>query len=210
MVRSRISCFKRRLVFVWVVPLLFLGMYQTFVFGGLAKVEKTGQVTSYSATGGEDGDLQKGVAWPNPRFKDNGNGTVRDKLTKLIWLKNANAFGARTWEQALADANALASGSAGLTDGSKAGDWRLPNVKELQSLIDFAYNTPALSNALGTSQWSEGDPFIGVRVVYWASTTNVSFSAYAWVVHLTSGGVISDGSSSKTLTNYGWPVRAGR
>ena len=39
MVRSRISCFKRSLVFVCVVPLLFLGMCQTFVFGGLAKVE---------------------------------------------------------------------------------------------------------------------------------------------------------------------------
>jgi hypothetical protein len=96
-------------------------MYQTFVFGGSAPVEKTGQVTSYSATGGEDGDLKKGVVWPKPRFKDNGNGTVTDKLTKLIWLKNANAFGLQTWEQALADANALASGSSGLTDRSKAG-----------------------------------------------------------------------------------------
>ena len=33
MVRSRISCFKRRLVFVWVVPMLLLGMYQAIVFG---------------------------------------------------------------------------------------------------------------------------------------------------------------------------------
>ncbi len=62
MERSRISCFKRRLGFVLIVPLLFLGMCQAFVFGGLAKVEKTGQITSYSNTGGEDGDLQKGVA----------------------------------------------------------------------------------------------------------------------------------------------------
>ncbi len=67
MVRSRIiSCFKKRLGFVLIVPLLLLGMYQTYVFGGLAKVEKTGQTTSYSATGGEDGDLKKGVAWPKP------------------------------------------------------------------------------------------------------------------------------------------------
>ena len=138
-----------------VVPLLFLGMCQTYVFGGKAHVEKTGQITSYSNTGGEDGDLKKGVAWPSPRFKDKGNGTVTDNLTKLIWLKNANAFGLRTWEQALSDANTLASGSAGLTDGSKAGDWRLPNVKELQSLIDFAYFNPALSSASGKSQWTE-------------------------------------------------------
>ena len=122
MVRSRVSGFKKRLGFVLIVPLLFLGMCQTYVFGGLAKVEKTGQIISYSATGGEDGDLKKGVKWPKPRFVDNGNGTVTDRLTKLIWLKNANAFGIRTWEQALSDANTLASGSAGLTDGSVAGD----------------------------------------------------------------------------------------
>ena len=36
---------------------------------------------------------KKGVAWPNPRFTDNGNGTVTDNLTGLIWLKNANCFG---------------------------------------------------------------------------------------------------------------------
>ena len=93
MVRSGISCIKRRLVFLCVVPLLLLGMCQTYVFGGKALVEKTGQITSYSNTGGEDGDLKKGVKWPNPRFKDNGNGAVTDNLTKLIWLKNANAFG---------------------------------------------------------------------------------------------------------------------
>jgi len=151
MARSRISCFKRRLVFVCVVPLLLVGMYQTFVFGGKALVEKTGQITSYSA--GDDGDLRKGVAWPQPRFTDMGNGAVKDNLTRLIWLKNANAFGLRRWDQALSDANTLASGSSDLTDGSKAGDWRLPNVKELQSLIDFAYINPALSSASGTSQW---------------------------------------------------------
>jgi hypothetical protein len=56
-------------------------------------VRKTGQATSYTTTGGEDGDLQKGVAWPNPRFTDNGNGTVTDNLTKLVWLKDAGALG---------------------------------------------------------------------------------------------------------------------
>ena len=210
MVRSGISCFKRRLGFVCVVPLLLLGTYQTFAFGAKALVEKTGQITSYSATGGEDGDLQKGVAWPNPRFKDNGNGTVRDRLTKLIWLKNANAFGVRTWEQALSDANTLSSGSAGLTDGSKAGDWRLPNVKELHSLIDFAYTNPALSSASGTSQWTDGDIFIGVRWAdyYWSSTTYSYGTANAWQVYLYNGNV---GYVPKAATNrYVWPVRAGR
>ncbi len=206
MVRSRISCFKRRLVFVWVVPLLLLGMYQTYVFGGSAPVEKTGQITSYSP--GDDGDLKKGVAWPSPRFTDKGNGTVLDNLTRLIWLKNANAFGYQTWEQALASANALASGTAGLTDGSKAGDWRLPNVKELQSLIDRAYFNPALSSASGTSQWTEGNPFIGVQSdLYWSSTTYSDNSSNAWYVYLNDG-FVNDGG--KTNTRYVWPVRAGQ
>ncbi len=206
MARSRISGFKRRLVFVWVVPLLLLGMYQTYVFGGSAPVEKTGQIMSYAV--GDDGALRKGVAWPNPRFTDNTNGTVKDNLTRLIWLKNANAFGYRTWEQALSDANTLASGSAGLTDGSEAGDWRLPNVKELQSLIDFAYTGPALSSASGTSQWSAGNPFSGVQSgIYWSSTTDSGNTTDAWYVNLANGDVANDG---KTGATYVWPVRAGQ
>ena len=208
MVRSGVSCFKRRLVFVCVVPLLLVGTYQTFVFGAKALVEKTGQITSYSATGGEDGDLKKGVKWPNPRFTDNGNGTVKDNLTKLIWLKNANAFGERTWEQALSDANTLSSGSAGLTDGSVAGDWRLPNVKELESLIDFAYFDPALSSASGKSRWTDGNAFIGVQPgFYWSSTSYAGNTAGAWVMNLTYGAA---NSGNRTSTYYVWPVRAGR
>ena len=208
MVRSGISCFKRRLGFVLVVPLLLLGICQTYVFGGLAKVEKTGQIISYTPIGGEDGDLQKGVAWPNPRFSDLGNGAVKDRLTKLIWLKDANAFDAVTWEQALSVANSLASGSHGLTDGSKSGDWRLPNVKELQSLIDFAYADPALSSASGTSKWVNGDAFIGVQSSsYWSSTTYSGSTSYAWHVYLNDGDV---GNGNKTNTNYVWPVRAGK
>jgi len=206
MARSRISCFKRRLVFVCVVPLLLVGMYQTFVFGGKALVEKTGQITSYSA--GDDGDLRKGVAWPQPRFTDMGNGAVKDNLTRLIWLKNANAFGLRRWDQALSDANTLASGSSDLTDGSKAGDWRLPNVKELQSSDRFFYINPALSSASGTSQWASGDAFIGVQSTnYWSSTTDSSSTTNAWYVSLLNGYV---NSINKPNTYYVWPVRAGK
>ena len=50
------------------------------------------------------------MAWPNPRFTDNSDGTVTDNLTGLIWLKDANCFGDRTWISALSDANGLASG----------------------------------------------------------------------------------------------------
>jgi hypothetical protein len=170
-----------------------------------APVEKTGQTTYYEP--GDDGDLEKGVVWPNPRFTDNEDGTVTDNLTGLIWLKNANCFDERFWSDALSDCNGLASGSCGLTDGSGAGDWRLPNIKELQSLIDYGFYLPALSDTAGTSRWSDDDPFTNVlSQAYWSSTTRASISAYAWYLW-TLNGIISD--SPKGEKYYVWPVRGG-
>jgi hypothetical protein len=161
-----------------------------------AGVEITGQTISYAT--GDDGDLKKGIMWPNPRFKDNGNGTVTDNLTGLIWLKDANRFGKRSWTDALNDCNALADNGVGLTDGSSAGDWRLPNVKELSSLIDFGNRRSALPN---------GHPFTNVqRDYYWSSTTHADHSHRAWYVRIPSGRVNND---RKTYRRSVWPVRGG-
>ncbi len=181
------------------------GVVGTYPLSGVAK---TGQTTLYAT--GDDGDLQKGVVWPNPRFTDNNNnGTVTDNLTGLIWLRNANCFGPRTWTQALNDANTLASGSCGLLDGSTASQWRLPNLKELQSLIDFAYYNPALSNAAGTGKWVAGDPsFTGVQSdFYWSGTTYANVTIFAWRVHLDAGDA---NGANKPTTHYVWPVRGGQ
>jgi len=178
-----------------------------------APVEKTGQTTCYDTTGtviscthtGQDGDLQKGVTWPNPRFNDRGNGTVVDNLTGLTWLKDANCFGTRTWSNALSDSNGLADGSCGLTDGSNAGDWRLPNRFELESLLNLEYFNPAIPNTAGTGQWSMGDAFTNVHsYYYWSSTANASISGYAWGVFMDAGSVVSGGN---TADGYVWPVR---
>ena len=179
----------------------------------VALVEKTGQTELYVT--GDDGDLEKGVAWSDPRFTDNGDGTVTDNLTGLIWLKNANCFGTRTWAQALSDCNNLADSgdpdlSCGLTDSSSAGDWRLPNVKELQSLIDYGVYNPALPNTdgTGTGQWSEDDPFSGVvSHFYWSSTTFASPTDDAWFVYLGYGHV---SLANKYDAFYVWPVRGGQ
>jgi hypothetical protein len=173
--------------------------------GGGAGVPKTGQTTKYAD--GDDGDLQKGVAWPNPRFTDNSDGTVTDNLTGLIWLKNANCWGTRSWASALTNANGLANGQCGLTDDSSAGDWRLPNLRELHSLLHCGVADPALPDTAGTGQWTEGNPFSGVQSeTYWSSTTSASSPGGAWRVYLKRG---NSGTASKDDSYYVWPVQGG-
>jgi hypothetical protein len=172
--------------------------------GASGSVAKTGQTLCWNASGGsvpcsgtgQDGEYQYGVA-ASPRFVDNSDGTIRDNLTGLTWLKNANCFGVRTWATALADANNLAAGVCGLSDGSSVGDWRLPNVRELHSLVDYQQFDPSLP---------AGHPFTGVQVDrYWTATTFSGWVFGAWYV-LFDGGLVS--RDTKTFAFYVWPVRS--
>ncbi len=162
-----------------------------------ALTPRTGQTTSYGTR--DDGTLQAGLEWPTPRFTDNENGTVTDNLTGLVWLKNANCVGNKTWSDALAFANALKDGVCGLTDNSSAGEWHLPNIRELHSLIDFGNYNPALPS---------GHPFTGVvSSYYWSSTSFATSTDYAWYVALSIGNAYG---GHETNTYYVWPVRAGQ
>ena len=184
--------------------------------GGRITLPRTGQSVSYAT--GDDGALQMGATLPTPRFTNNNNGTVTDNLTGLTWLKNANCTdtvggvaktnGYLAWPDALIWSNNLASGKCGLSDNSHAGDWRLPNVRELRSLTNRAYSYPALSNTAGTGQWTEDDPFTGVQSdFYWSSTTYAYYTGYAWGVSLWDG-YADWGSKGSNL--YVWPVRGGK
>ena len=77
---------KRLLLFLVVLTGMFL-LSASIVWAQPAPVPKTGQTVMYRSQ--DDGDLQKGVAIPSPRFVDNGDETVTDNLTGLVWLKNA-------------------------------------------------------------------------------------------------------------------------
>jgi hypothetical protein len=201
-----ISAMVLALIFCWSMTYAEDGFY--VIVGkkrNYAPVEKTGQTTTYIT--GDDGYLRKGVAWPNPRFFDNGDGTVTDKLTGLVWLKNANCFNSRGWADALSDCNSLENGSCGLTDGSNAGDWHLPNRKELLSLLDLGCRGPALPDTTGAGKWSEGDPFTGVQsAYYWTSTYYTDDINYAWGADMNDSKVTEVAKSNYC---YVWPVRDG-
>ena len=175
-----------------------------------ARVPATGQTLSYAP--GDDGDIQAGVTFPAQRFRDNHNGTVRDNLTGLIWLKRVDCGGSlASWSQALSFVKSLASGICGLSDASLAGDWRLPNLREMLSLANFAFSEPAISNTAGTGIWTEGDPFSGSPARgFWTSTTRPGAPDSTWYVDL------HDGTTyvvPKTISGGGslwlWPVRGG-
>ena len=94
---------------------------------GLVSLPKTGQTTSYSA--GDDGDLQIGVAWPSPRFVDNGFGALSDLLTGLMWQQSPPTVDRERWSKAIQYAED--------TDLGGYSDWRTPNLNEYLSLVSY-------------------------------------------------------------------------
>lgn len=162
----------------------------------------TGQTESYTV--GDDGAEKKGIAWPASRYTDNQNGTVTDNLTGLMWLTNADCFAPDTWPTALNDASQLANGACGLSDGSTAGQWRLPNLVELESVVDVSASDPAVT---------PGSPFINVaNILYWTSTGyfgGEEGSPQAWAIRMSDGSYINDGYQNvKAISKNGiWAVR---
>lgn len=139
------------------------------------------------------------------RYTDNGNGTVTDNWTGLIWLKNANCFGTKTWENAMRAAANLVNGQCSLSDGSTRGTWRLPTKEEWEVMIDLRYERPALSNAAATEQWTEGDTFSSVKSGnYWSATMYPGNVNLIWDVSFLKGDL---GTSNKGYDRYVWPVR---
>lgn len=148
---------------------------------------------------GQDGEYQLGVPSPSPRFTDNNDGTVADHRTGLIWLQRVACFDDAYWLSAIGVANGLADGECGLMDESLPGDWRLPNLVELMSLVDFTQAHPALPL---------GHPFdlTGVQSnAYWTSTTVAFFPGNAWFVNW--GDLGHPGSDVKGDLFGVWPVR---
>jgi hypothetical protein len=131
---------------------------------------------------GQDGSYQSGC--PNEgRFVDNGDGTVTDTCTGLMWQKDTadvNGDG-----QVLDDGSDHANWCDALAyceNLSFAGhvDWRLPNVRELQSIVDYGRFNPSIGPVFGAFSFS-----------YWSSTSFASFPRAAWLVSF-DGGFVND------------------
>jgi hypothetical protein len=131
------------------------------------------------------------------RFTDKGNGTIYDSVSNLVWLKNANCFGAANWNDATAATIALASGlKCSLTDGSAPNDWRLPTVNDMQFFIDFGY----LYNSINPSL-----PFLNVQGdYYWTNLLNGFNVDQNLSANMATG---SFDFINLTSTVYVWPVR---
>ena len=123
------------------------------------------------------------------RFIDNGDGTVTDQLSNLIWQKVPNT-GTFSWEQALTFAENL--------NLAGANDWRVPNIKELQSLNDFNASNPSTNASFFST--------IGVKK-YWSSTTLPNQTTRAWFWDTQFGITTYD---LKTANNYLICVRSNK
>lgn len=165
----------------------------------MSKVLATGQTGCWDSSGasepcagtGQDGEFQKGA----PRsYTDNGDGTITDNLTGLLWEKLDNWDGIENWSD-LHDADNdynwdQAFGKIAALNGANfAGhnDWRLPNVNELLTLVDYGVTSLI-------------DPvFIPTGGGLWSSTSYVFDASWALVVG--TGGVME---LDHKATSYGW------
>ncbi len=141
------------------------------------------------------------------RFKDMGDGTVRDNDTGLLWLKNANAFDEMNWSDALNAAAELSSGEKGLSDDSVDGDWRLPTKEEWLAFMCQGFTDPALVNTNGDGQWAEDkvEAFTGVIKHYYWSSDEFSFEK-AWHAYMGDGKIYAGYKEHSKYYNV-WPVR---
>ena len=132
------------------------------------------------------------VVWakPDSAYVDNGNGTVTDIETKLMW-QQATA-GEWNWDKAMSYCKRLSL--AGYTD------WRLPDLDELKTLVDLNQNPPIQNPPMINHTYFPNT----VSSFDWSSTTDASYTNGAWGVDF------SNGYDYMLYKNYSMYVRAVR
>lgn len=134
-------------------------------------------------------------------LQPNADGTVYDPKTGLTWMRCAmgqtwtgstcsSTAATYTWDQAMALTNTV-------TFAGK-GDWRLPNIRELLTIVDRSIHAPAIDSAVFPNTASS---------YFWSSSPVAILSDYAWFVDFNYG---DTNGYSKTSTNYVRLVRSGQ
>jgi hypothetical protein len=142
---------------------------------------QAGQKASYTTDA--DGDLEKGVSWPSPRFIENGNNTITDLLTGLMWQKTLSQS-IRNWANALSFVNDLAYvGSS---------NWRHPNRKEPRSLINYGESN--IATQLNNAEFAAVQSFY-----YWTSNPYPVGTQHAWVVFMSQDQVFLEFQNTSTI-----------
>jgi hypothetical protein len=140
---------------------------------------------------GQDGEFRAGIPWPQPRFVMHNENIVRDRATDLFWTSDASLYPyPMNWQEGL---TAIDEMNREKTFGRD--DWRLPNRREMRSLISHGARKPALPPE---------HPFKNIFLGwYWTSTTAAKAPSYAWYVNLEGGRMFYGRKDSYYLI---WPV----
>ena len=156
---------------------------QAFAQTGTIQLPATGQTTSYYP--GDDGDLQMGVPIPANRFTDNGDGSITDTFTDLMWVKDGNLIASRdpSFDQDRTPGDGDINWTTALDYIEKLNtenylghnDWRMPNALELQSLLNLENDSLTLPG---------NHPFTNLKEGYWSSTSSDRLRGNAIAVYL--------------------------
>jgi hypothetical protein len=174
------------------------------IYAATADVPQTGQTTCYYT--GDDGALRKGASWSSSRFTSPANGAITDNLTGLMWSQDGRPYIADicelpdyiTWSEALEHVACLNANSY-----RGYADWRLPNVNELESLLNSEYGP--------VTDWLALQGFINLPEppsYYWSSTSYAYDGDLAWYITMYYGTISAfDKSNSLDFSFSVWPVR---
>jgi hypothetical protein len=155
---------------------------------GKNRLKKTGQTISYTAN--DDGARQDGVL-AEVHYTDNGDNTITDNTTGLMWVKDPFALGAPLNAPFSSYTAALAA-THGLTLAGY-NDWRVPNIYELESIVDYSRHNPMVDPAY----------FANPGLTLTSSTTIVNQSLQMCL------SIDTDATQPTPTTYYVRPVRGG-
>jgi hypothetical protein len=171
-------------------------------------IPHTGQKYCYDARGaviscngtGQDGDVRSGIGLPSGRFSKNDDDTITDNLTGLMWDINAQRYDRRIWRLAISAVES--HNNSGTTPGGYS-DWRIPNIRELRSLISWSASDPVTwLQEQGFLVGNDQDDFS-----YWTSTTVAENNAKSWKIDV-SANCIEQQYKSIDTGGFIWTVRS--